>query len=101
MNAIAHSSLSLTVSSGTVPNPTGLLVHYFDPLLLIFRFTKLNIIDKFGQALVAIDPQPRLTGPPPLYPGISDFYEPQMVDSKTANTVIQDDDYQCEFIQLP
>lgn len=76
-------------------------MHYFDPLLLIFRFTKLNIIDKFGQALVAIDPQPRLTGPPPLYPGISDFYEPQMVDSKTANTVIQDDDYQCEFIQLP
>lgn len=74
--------------------------HCFDQLL-IFRFTKLNIIDKFGQALVAIDPQPRLTGPPPLYPCISDFYEPQMVDTKTANTVIKDNDYQCEFIQLP
>ncbi|MCJ1345799.1 hypothetical protein MMC31_004008 [Peltigera leucophlebia] len=67
-----------------------------------FRFRKFNVIDKFGQALVAISPQPLLTGPPPLYPCISDFYEPQMVEgTQTANTVIKDNDGQCEFIQLP
>lgn len=68
----------------------------------VCRFRKFNVIDKFGQALVAISPQPRLTGPPPLYPCISDFYEPQMVEgTQTANTVIKDNDGQCEFIQLP
>lgn len=68
------------------------------------RFRKLNIIDKFGQAVVAIDPQPRLEGHPPLYPCISDFYEPQAVqvgDEKVANTVIQNNGGACEFIQLP
>jgi hypothetical protein len=37
-----------------------------------------------------------------LYPCISDFYEPQVVDdTQFANTVIQDNKGQCEFIQLP
>ncbi|KOS19871.1 hypothetical protein ESCO_005589 [Escovopsis weberi] len=69
-----------------------------------FRFRKLNIIDKFGQALQAIDQNPRVEGPPPIYPCISDFYEPQTVsvDGKEyANTVIQDTSDQCEFLQLP
>ena len=80
-----------------------------------FRFRRLNIIDKFGQALVAIDPQPRRSGRPPLFPCISDFFEPQLVKIKNgkkdadgqeledvyANTVIQDKPGQCEFIQLP
>lgn len=66
------------------------------------RFRKFNVIDKFGQALVAISPQPPLTGPPPLYPCISDFYELQKVEgTQTANTVINDNDGECEFIQLP
>lgn len=71
-----------------------------------FRFTKFNVIDKFGQALVAIDPKP-LAGPrqhPPIYPAISDFYQPQTVtvDGKTqANTVLQNDGPRCEFVQLP
>ncbi|KAH6632441.1 hypothetical protein F5144DRAFT_650483 [Chaetomium tenue] len=59
-----------------------------------FRFSKFNIIDKFGQALAVIDQQPRLGGNPPrptprppLYPSISDFYEPQVIN--------------CEFIQVP
>lgn len=59
-----------------------------------FRFRKLDIIDKFGQALVPIDQKPRVDGPPPLYPCISDFYEPQTIklqDGKEyANTVVQD-----------
>ncbi|KAI3333392.1 hypothetical protein F4824DRAFT_250087 [Ustulina deusta] len=70
-----------------------------------FRFRKLNIIDKFGQCLVPIDQNPRVDGPPPLYPCISDFYEPQTIqlaDGKDyANTVIQDKAAQNEFIQLP
>ncbi|RAQ50497.1 hypothetical protein AFGD_003035 [Aspergillus flavus] len=71
-----------------------------------FRFQKLNIIDKFGQALVGIDPQPRKTGPPPLYPCISDFYEPQKVNEKdindkNANTVIEDTYGKCQFVQIP
>ncbi|KAI0536512.1 hypothetical protein GGR58DRAFT_528188 [Xylaria digitata] len=70
-----------------------------------FRFRKLNIIDKFGQCLVPIDQNPRVDGPPPLYPCISDFYEPQTIqleDGKDyANTVIQDNAAQNEFIQLP
>ncbi|KAI1819365.1 hypothetical protein F4861DRAFT_146670 [Xylaria intraflava] len=70
-----------------------------------FRFRKLNIIDKFGQALVPIDQNPRVDGPPPLYPCISDFYEPQTItlpDGKEyANTVEQDNAAQCEFVQLP
>ncbi|KAK3395148.1 hypothetical protein B0H63DRAFT_427207 [Podospora didyma] len=68
------------------------------------RFRKLNIIDKFGQAIVAIDPQPRRDGHPPLYPAISDFYEPQAIIAggrKVANTVVQNNGGACEFIQLP
>lgn len=66
------------------------------------RFRKMNIIDKFGQTLVAIDQRPRESGPPPLYPCISDFYSPQIVDNTgNANTVLQDHNRQCEFIQLP
>lgn len=70
------------------------------------RFTKFNIIDKFGQALVAIDPKPR-KGPrehPPLYPAVSDFYEPQVVrveGQDMANTVLPNEDGKCEFMQLP
>ncbi|KAI1395302.1 hypothetical protein F4819DRAFT_478817 [Hypoxylon fuscum] len=69
-----------------------------------FRFRKLNIIDKFGQCLVPIDQNPRVGGFPPLYPCISDFYEPQTIklDGKDyANTVIQDKPAQNEFVQLP
>ena len=67
-----------------------------------FRFRKFNIIDKFGQAIVANDPKPTSNGPPPIYPAISDWYEPQMVaNSNTAQTVIKDEDGKCEFMQMP
>lgn len=69
-----------------------------------FRFRKFNVIDKFGQALMAIDQKPRRNGPPPVYPCISNFYAPQEVTfdgKKYANTVIQDRSEQCEFLQLP
>ncbi|KAI0156928.1 hypothetical protein GGR57DRAFT_74780 [Xylariaceae sp. FL1272] len=69
-----------------------------------FRFTKFNVIDKFGQALAAIDPQPRIQAPDPVYPCISDFYEPQLVKvggADCANTVIRGDPKSCSYIQLP
>ncbi|KAF3906785.1 hypothetical protein AA313_de0207401 [Arthrobotrys entomopaga] len=66
-----------------------------------FRFTKLNIIDKFGQTACAIDPTPSLAGPPPIYPCISDYYEPQMLPDGFANVAIpQKLPGICEFMQL-
>lgn len=60
-----------------------------------FRFTKLNIVDKFGQAISAIDPT-RGT-PPRLHPYISEFYGCPMDSSSGSgvpHTVI-DDPAQC------
>lgn len=68
------------------------------------RFRKLNIIDKFGQSLMAIDQAPRAGGPPPIYPAISDFYEPQTIKldgEDYANTVLEQNPKLCEFLQLP
>jgi hypothetical protein len=61
-------------------------------------FTKLNIVDKFGQAICLPDPtpppNPRLGGvsseatpPPAIYPCISDYMCPDMLDDGTANTI--------------
>ncbi|KAF2465822.1 uncharacterized protein BDR25DRAFT_154377, partial [Lindgomyces ingoldianus] len=73
-------------------------------------FTKLNIIDKFGQVVCAIDPGPRRPGPiPTITPCISDSYFPGTVDgadpklpSTRANTVIpQSTNDACPLISLP
>ncbi|KAJ4410669.1 hypothetical protein N0V85_003926 [Neurospora sp. IMI 360204] len=70
-----------------------------------FRFTALNILDKFGQAIHAIDPTPTKvgTGPPPLYPCISEYYVPEPLDEDplVANTVKQDAERLCQYVQLP
>jgi len=66
-----------------------------------FRITKLNIIDKFGQTACAIDPTPTTSGPPPIYPCISDYYEPQMRSTGYANVAIpQKEPGICEFMQV-
>jgi hypothetical protein len=69
-----------------------------------FRITKLNIIDKFGQTACAIDPKPRATGTPPLYPCISSYFEPQMRGKEEdgwANVVSQPERQGvCEFMQM-
>jgi hypothetical protein len=64
-----------------------------------FKFTKLNIIDKFGQAIHAIDPKWSATGPPPVYPCISEFYTPQILEGNIPNTVEYNE--LCEFVQMP
>ncbi|KAF8457872.1 hypothetical protein BDZ91DRAFT_701295 [Kalaharituber pfeilii] len=93
--------------------PYGTLVPYlaadFCPFKPVthgqFRFTALNIIDKFGQAIHAIDPTPVPIdqGPPPLYPCISEYYTPQPSnkDPTIANTVVQDRSNLCQYVQLP
>lgn len=51
-------------------------------------FTKFNIIDKFGQAVCAIDPKPipvHPTFPPPsVYPCISDYFAPGTLSNPNA-----------------
>ena len=76
-------------------------------------FTKLNIIDKFGQAICAIDPTPHHTIPagiplPTISPCLGDTYYPGTIgDTKPdtaaarANTVLAQSDHQaCPFVQL-
>ncbi|KAH8702290.1 hypothetical protein BGW36DRAFT_372532 [Talaromyces proteolyticus] len=71
-----------------------------------FKFTKLNIIDKFGQAACVIDPRRFATGPPPVFPCISEYYQPQIYKSKLADllpNVVEkpENDGKNEFVQMP
>ncbi|KAK1829755.1 hypothetical protein QBC39DRAFT_427107 [Podospora conica] len=79
-----------------------------------FRFRRLNIIDKFGQAIHAIDPA---LGPPDkrqkVWPCIGEWYAPQIwggdpkgrAPNVVDREVIKADDkpkpQRCEFIQIP
>ncbi|MCJ1355361.1 MAG: hypothetical protein MMC33_005352 [Icmadophila ericetorum] len=65
------------------------------------RFTQLNIIDKFGQAISAIDPTPALS-PPRIAPALADQYVCQESSPGVPN-VVQGNLKPpfCEFVQLP
>ncbi|KAF3138905.1 hypothetical protein TWF569_008602 [Orbilia oligospora] len=69
-----------------------------------FKFAKLNIIDKFGQAITVINQRPSLTRPK-VWPCISDWYKPHTVEGKgdLPNIIERDEEYpySCEFIQVP
>lgn len=76
-----------------------------------FRFTKINIVDKFGQCAPIIDQTPRVEGPPNLYPMISDYYKPQAVpDSAPSgddddqdllpNVALEPKTSDCQFVQV-
>ncbi|EGX49227.1 hypothetical protein AOL_s00078g611 [Orbilia oligospora ATCC 24927] len=69
-----------------------------------FKFTKLNIIDKFGQTITAIDPRPSKT-PNKIWPCISDWYKPHpRPEFPNEPNVIEDDKddpTRCEYIQVP
>ncbi|KAF4456304.1 hypothetical protein F53441_1549 [Fusarium austroafricanum] len=118
LNAAAFNQAGLTedrlklIDGNSALTPYAALVNFTDsehcPFKPVthgqFRFRKFNVIDKFGQSLMAIDQKPRRNSPPPIYPCISNFYAPQEVTldgKKYANTVIQDNSEQCEFLQLP
>ncbi|MCJ1240459.1 hypothetical protein MMC14_008462 [Varicellaria rhodocarpa] len=70
-----------------------------------FRFTKLNIFDKFGQAISAIEPVATGSGTAPLYPCISEFFAPQSLADGLPNVIDRSRSVskkgECEFIQLP
>ena len=78
-----------------------------------FRFTKLNVIDKFGRAICAIDPTPRpiKEGPPHISPCLAELYscQPLTSDPSVPNVVrhdaflgdMSDSTTPCEFVQLP
>ena len=80
----------------------------FPPELM---FTKLNVVDKFGQAISAINPAPVNYGAavPTISPCLSDTYFPGTigdVDPSTstarANCVLpQRDNLSCPFVNLP
>lgn len=100
------------VDTETDLTPYGSLVEYLPPDFSPFKpcthgqfhFTKLNIIDKFGQAIHAIDPTPSPSGPPPMYPCISEFYACQNLAPPLedySNTVTRDPKGACEYLQLP
>jgi hypothetical protein len=74
-------------------------------------FTKLNIIDKFGQAVAVVDPSPHVNGTliattnlcisEPLLPGTINGLEPSQAKSR-ANTVIKQlNNDSCSFISFP
>ena len=66
------------------------------------RFTKLNVIDKFGQAISAIDP--RYGSAQPLRLNVSEYYRPQLTGDGTTgawNTVLSDSMPLPQYIQLP
>ncbi|KJX99852.1 hypothetical protein TI39_contig350g00002 [Zymoseptoria brevis] len=76
-------------------------------------FTKLNIIDKFGQAVCVVQPRPARREPKPedapasFYPCLSDFLSPDTIgDSSRLNTVFQEPAVNagqwplCRFVQF-
>ncbi|KAH6949752.1 hypothetical protein BKA56DRAFT_606799 [Ilyonectria sp. MPI-CAGE-AT-0026] len=75
-----------------------------------FKFTQLNVIDKFGQAICALDPDPVPPGQEPTFPPIlARGYEPQeWTDQQQPgakslpNVVEQDkkDPQTCNFVQV-
>ncbi|EER25092.1 hypothetical protein D8B26_007692 [Coccidioides posadasii str. Silveira] len=67
-----------------------------------FRFKKLNIIDKFGQAINAIDPRYGYEDREAVYPHISEYFAPQLLPDGQPNVVRQPvEKGYCEFAQVP
>lgn len=71
-----------------------------------FRFLKLNIVDKFGQAISAIDPRYGHEEDEAIYPLLSQYYAPQTLanDPDQPNVVHppgRDQKSYCEFVQVP
>lgn len=99
------------IGTETDLTPYGALVQFYDfPHSAFkpvthgqFKFTKLNIIDKFGQAIHAIDPRWSPDPPQPVYPCVSEFYAPQVIEyegEKIPNTVEKQEGGLNEFVQM-
>jgi hypothetical protein len=67
-----------------------------------FRFSKLNVIDKFGQAICAIDPRYGHEDTQAVYPCLSDFFAPGQLPNGQPNVVEPPaQPGYCEFAQAP
>jgi hypothetical protein len=99
--------LNMETNSAATPYGATALDSTLTPLKLMthgqLMFTKINVIDKFGQAICAIDPSPRHRNRPipTISPCLGDTYFPDLLDvdekSKTPtghrNTVLTADQY--------
>lgn len=114
------------INSGSALTPYGDLINFGSSSYVPFKgvthgqmlFTKLNIIDRFGQAVCAVQPKPRPKSapqpPPSFYPCLSDYLSPDFLRdpkdatklSNTLNTVYEEPNNQtgewplCRFIPL-
>ena len=67
-----------------------------------FRFSKLNVIDKFGQAICGIDPRYGYEDTQAVFPCLSDFFAPGQLPSGQPNVVEPPPKPGfCEFAQAP
>lgn len=85
-----------------VPLPEGVEAPPFKPVAHgQFRFTKLNIIDKFGQAVHAMEPSYKSEGKQAIYPCISDRVVPPRLSDNQPNVVRPPAQAgACEFVQI-
>jgi hypothetical protein len=109
---------SMDIETALTPYGDSVAFETTDPPMKLathgqLMFTKLNIIDKFGQAICAIPPEPHHTIPkgipiPTINPCLSDPYFPGTINDvdpthsdARANTVqAQSDNVACPFVQL-
>ncbi|KAF8441171.1 hypothetical protein BGX38DRAFT_824376 [Terfezia claveryi] len=90
---------------GSNPSLLGTRIPAFKPVTHgQLRFRKINVVDKFGQTIYAIDPEVKL-GTPPIYPWVSEFYAYQTAPNSNLPNVVDpsrsDKPDLCEFVQLP
>lgn len=66
------------------------------------RFTRLDVVDRWGQCVSAIDPRPAVE-PPPLWPIVSEYYRPQVDTGAVAKSVgvLPEPAGHCRYAQVP
>ncbi|KAI5783943.1 hypothetical protein DFH27DRAFT_615801 [Peziza echinospora] len=91
---------------GPLPTLAGTAISGFKPVTHgQMRFTKINVIDKFGQVIYAVKPDVR-EGTPPVFPCAAERHAPQRLPGAGNRPNVADhgrskDGGRCEFIQLP
>ena len=103
--------MSKTPFASSIDIPTDVTTHNpFKPCIHgQFRFTKLNIVDKFGQIVQGVQQfsdtenaagAVGLTATP-LFPCLGEFYSVEQNTDGTAQIVLPRTDNKCNFVQLP
>ncbi|KAE8381123.1 hypothetical protein BDV26DRAFT_289826 [Aspergillus bertholletiae] len=98
--ALLSNSLQIQNQATSMTRPP----HPFKPVTHgQFRFSKLNIIDKFGQAINAIDARYGHEDDEAIYPYLSSYYEPQLYQGKPNLVRPNGEGHEghVEFAQIP